>query len=56
MNQEQKKRLCELHVLEQKVRSTILGHPLEDRGELTRLHDIVKEEIRNLRKVDTTQS
>jgi len=43
-------RLRDLRTLDEKVRATILGHPIEDRHELHKLQSKIHQEIRQLRK------
>lgn len=48
MKPEEAKRLRELYKLYEKVRSTILGHPHEDRSDLLRLKEAVIAEIKSI--------
>lgn len=48
MRPEEAQRLKELYKLYEQVRSTILGHPHEDRGDLLRLKKAVVTEIKKI--------
>jgi len=49
ITKEQQERFRQLRALDEEVRATILGHPVQDRYELQQLQDRVHEEIRNLK-------
>lgn len=48
MKPEEAQRLKELYKLYEQVRSTILGHPHEDRADLLRLKQAVVDEIKRM--------